>query len=60
MLVVLVAVGYSGGRAFHADQRSKLPFSAIFFGHVAVVDVVDGVKLPVTSAPVPAQKPLAK
>lgn len=47
MLVVLVAVGYSGWLAFHPEQRSKLPFSTIFAGHDAVVDAVDGVKLPV-------------
>ena len=51
MLVVLVAVGYSGWRAFHAEQRAKLPFSAIFSGHVAVVDAVDAVKLPVQLKP---------
>ena len=46
ILVVLVAVGYSGWRAFRAEQRAKLPCSAIFSGHVAVVDAVDAVKLP--------------
>lgn len=51
MLVVLMALGYAGWRTFHADQRSKLPFSALFFGHVALVDAVDGVKLPVQLKP---------
>lgn len=51
MLVVLVALGYAGWRAFHADQRSKLPFSTLFFGHVALVDAVDGLKLPVQLKP---------
>lgn len=50
-LVVVIAIGYVGWRVFHPDQRSDLPFSTQFLGHVEVVEAVDGVKLPVQLMP---------
>ena len=65
VLVVLVALAHTGWRAFHADQRSRLPFSALFFGHVEVVDAVDGVEVAVQLKPsdridLPAVTPAAR